>query len=112
AISFGLVLLTSAGCVDERIVYRDRDLTGDIPAGHEGFVGLTNQQTNLTACGSCHISYQGEWEQTAHADAWATLQNSGHAQPFCESCHTVNELGNVVEQLGGYATTGDARYHN
>ncbi|MBR9988649.1 MAG: cytochrome c3 family protein [Gemmatimonadetes bacterium] len=106
------MLVSTAACVDERIVYRDRDLTGDIPTGHEGFVGLTSQESNLTVCGNCHVSFQGEWEQTAHADAWATLQNSGHAQAFCENCHTVNQLGNLTEAAGGYATTGDARYHN
>lgn len=107
-----IVLVSGAACVDERIVYRDRDLTGDIPAGHEGFIGLTNQTTNLTVCGNCHVSFQGEWEQTAHADAWETLQSSGSAQSFCENCHTVNQLGNVTEEPGGYATTGDERYHN
>ena len=105
-------LLSGTGCVDERIVYRDRDLTGDIPTGHAGFVGLTNQTTNLTVCGNCHVSFQGEWEQTAHADAWETLQSSGSAQSFCENCHTVNQLGNLTEEAGGFATTGDERYHN
>jgi hypothetical protein len=37
---------------------------------------------------------------------------SGHAQAFCENCHTVNQLGNLTESAGGYATTGDERYHN
>jgi predicted CXXCH cytochrome family protein len=107
-----VVLVSSTACVDERIVYRDRDLVGDVPTGHEGFVGLSNQETNLTVCGNCHVSFQGEWEQTAHADAWETLQTSGGAQTFCENCHTVNQLGNLTEEPGGYATTGDERYHN
>jgi predicted CXXCH cytochrome family protein len=107
-----VVLASGTACVDERIVYRDRDLVGEVPTGHEGFVGLSNQQTNLTVCGNCHVSFQNQWEQTAHADAWATLQASDHAQAFCEGCHTVNELGNLVDQPGGYTTTGDARYHN
>lgn len=106
------VMLTGTSCVDERIVYRDRELVGDIPTGHAGFIGLTNQATNLTVCGNCHVGYQGDWEKTAHAQAWATLQNSGRAQAFCEACHTVNELGNLTTQPGGYTTTGDARYHN
>jgi predicted CXXCH cytochrome family protein len=112
AVCVVIVVLLGTACVDERIVYRDRDLTGDIPTGHEGFIGLTNQETNLTVCGNCHVSFQGEWEETAHAQAWATLQGSGHAQTFCEGCHTVNELGNLTEQPGGYSTTGDERYHN
>ena len=107
-----MMLVGTTACVDERIVYRDRDLTGDVPTGHQGFVGLSNQQTNLTVCGNCHISFQNEWEETAHAAAWATLQGSGHAQAFCEDCHTVGELGNVAASPGGFATTGDTRYHN
>ena len=107
-----VMLVLGTACVDERIVYRDRDLTGDVPTGHSGFVGLTNQETNLTVCGNCHVSFQGEWEQTAHADAWETLQASGHAQAFCENCHTVNQLGNLATEAGGFATTADERYHN
>jgi predicted CXXCH cytochrome family protein len=106
------VVITGSACVDEEIVYRDRDLTGDIPAGHAGFLGLSDEATNLTVCGNCHISFQGQWEETAHAQAWATLQNSGSAQAFCENCHTVNQLGNLTEEAGGYATTKDTRYHN
>src|SRR5688572_18922705 len=105
-----LAVLVTGSCVDERVVYRDRELVGDIPAGHNGFVGLSNQQTNLTVCGNCHVSYQGEWEQTAHAQAWATLQNSDRAQAFCEACHTVNELGNLTDQQGGYTATANPRY--
>jgi hypothetical protein len=40
------------------------------------------------------------WEGTAHADAWATLQESGHPASYCNPCHTVGfegEMGN-----GGY----------
>ncbi|HEX6308056.1 MAG TPA: multiheme c-type cytochrome [Longimicrobiales bacterium] len=111
AAATAVLLISTAGCVDERIVYRDRDLVDGIPTGHSGFVGLSNQETNLTVCGNCHISYQGEWEQTAHAQAWETLEASGHAQALCENCHTVGQLGNVTNQPGGYETTGDERYH-
>ena len=107
-----IILVSSTACVDERIVYRDRDVVGDVPTGHAGFVGVSDETTNLTVCGNCHVSFQGEWEQTAHADAWATLQGSGHAQEFCADCHTVGELGNLSDEPGGYATTGDERYHN
>ena len=112
AAAAALVLIVGTACVDEQIVYRDRDLTGDIPAGHQGFLGLSNEDTNLTVCGNCHVSYQGQWEETAHAQAWATLQNSGSAQAFCQNCHTVNQLGNLTEEAGGFATTSDSRYHN
>lgn len=108
----GIVALSAAGCVDERIVYRDRDVVGELPASHGNFVGLSDEEANLTVCGNCHVGFQGEWEQTAHADAWATLQASGHAQEMCEGCHTVNELGNVAVEAGGWSTTDDTRYHN
>ncbi len=110
----GIVVLSATACVDERIVYRDveRDIIGELPANHANFVGLSDEETNLTVCGNCHVGFQGEWEQTAHADAWETLQASGHAQAFCEGCHTVNELGNVATEEGGWTTTSDTRYHN
>ncbi len=108
--AFGLVVL-STGCVDERIVYRDRDLIGDLPPSHGNFVGMTDEDAKLTVCGNCHVGFQQEWEQTAHAHAWETLQASGHAMAMCEGCHTVNELGNVAVQEGGFSTTNDSRYH-
>ena len=112
AIIPAIVALSIAGCVDERIVYRDRDVVGELPPNHGNFVGMSDTEATLTVCGNCHIGFQGEWEQTAHADAWATLQGSGHALEMCEACHTVNELGNVAVQAGGWTTTGDERYHN
>ncbi len=107
-----LVVVAGGACVDERIVFRDRDLVGELPDGAGGFVGLSEEETNLTVCGNCHVSFQGQWEQTAHADAWATLQASGHAAETCEGCHTVNQLGNVATEEGGFLAVEDTRYHN
>jgi len=46
-------------------------------------------------CAQCHSNenhpeYTG-WSQTGHADAWASLQTSGHVASYCEPCHSVNQ---------------------
>ena len=107
-----LGLSALSGCVDEKIVYRDRDLFEEPLAEAASFLGYSDQADGLTVCGNCHIGPQAEWEATAHADAWAGLQDSGHAQAFCEGCHTVNELGNTVTDAAGFLATGEERYHD
>jgi len=105
----------SAGCTDTDSVFVERPFFDDPPAASAGFLGYGTEQdqaAKLTVCGNCHVGMQGEWEETAHADAWATLEASGHAQPFCEGCHSVGELGNDVEGDAGWAATGDTRYHD
>ncbi|MEX0892548.1 MAG: cytochrome c3 family protein [Gemmatimonadota bacterium] len=104
--------LASAGCVDEKIVFKERELFETPPPEAASFLGYSNEENKLTVCGNCHVGQQTKWVQTAHADAWAGLQDSGHAQAFCEGCHTVNELGNHIEGDVGYTSTGDARYHD
>jgi predicted CXXCH cytochrome family protein len=106
-----LVGLTGA-CVDERVVFRDRELFTDPPAGAADFLGYTNQETRLTVCGNCHINNQSEWEGTAHAGAWETLEASGHAQARCEGCHAVSALGNATAGMVGWDATRDERYHD
>jgi predicted CXXCH cytochrome family protein len=98
--------------VDEKIVYRDRDIFEEPLAQAGNFIGYTDQVAQLTVCGNCHVEKQGEWEETAHADAWETLQGSGHAQAFCEGCHTVNEYGNEETDSLGYNATFEDRYHD
>lgn len=105
---FALTLASSA-CVDEKIVYRDRALFEEVPTAAADFVGYTDETDKLTVCGNCHVEKQGDWEGTVHAEAWAGLQGSGHAQEFCEGCHTVNGLGNDADG-GGYLATTDTRY--
>lgn len=101
-----------ATCVDEQVVYRDRDLFEEPPSAAEGFLGYSDTGEQLVVCGNCHFGTQNQWEQTAHAGAWETLQGSGHAETFCEGCHTVNELGNVADVAGGFLTAPDERYHD
>ncbi|MFW6200982.1 MAG: cytochrome c3 family protein [Gemmatimonadota bacterium] len=108
------ILLIVAMCVDERIVYRDRELFDDPPAGALGYLGYSDVDEQLTVCGNCHIGKQGGWEETGHASAWHDLQESGSAQGFCEGCHTTNSLGSpVVEgREGGWFAADEERYHD
>lgn len=100
------------GCVDEKIVFQDRELFEEPLTAAGSFLGYTDSATKLTVCGNCHVSTQADWEETAHADAWEGLQSSSSAQAFCEGCHTVGELGNTVTDVAGYNATGEARYHD
>ena len=107
-----LVVASLGACTDEEIVFRDRELFEDPPAVALGMLGYSNLETGLTTCGNCHIGPQGQWAQTGHAEAWDGLQDSGHAQAFCESCHTTNELGNVLTDPAGYNASPEERYHD
>jgi predicted CXXCH cytochrome family protein len=98
--------------VDEKIVYQDRELFEEPLAAAAGFLGYSDYESKLTVCGNCHISTQNDWEETGHADGWAGLQDSGHAQAFCEGCHTVSEMGNAVTAAAGYNATGESRYED
>jgi predicted CXXCH cytochrome family protein len=111
----GLVLLLGmigASCTDEKIVYRDRELFTEPPPGAANFLGYTDQTTKLTVCGNCHVGVQSEWVGTNHADAFATLVGSGHAQASCEGCHSVGSLGNITTGMAGWDATQDTRYHD
>ncbi|HUP52245.1 MAG TPA: cytochrome c3 family protein [Longimicrobiales bacterium] len=107
-----LGLAAASACVDERIVFRDRDLFEEPLSQAGSFLGYSDQSTKLTVCGNCHVEKQGDWIATAHADAWATLEDNPGRQAFCEGCHTVNELGNTATAVAGYNATGEARYHD
>jgi predicted CXXCH cytochrome family protein len=107
-----VALSALAGCVDEKIVFRDRELFEEPLAAAGNFLGYTSTDDKLTVCGNCHVGPQAEWENTAHADAWATLQANPGAQTFCEGCHTVGELGNPVTAMAGHSATGEARYQD
>jgi len=107
-----LGLSALSGCVDEKIVYRDRDLFEEPLAAAGSFLGYSDGATQLTVCGNCHVEKQGDWEGTAHAHAWQGLQDNPGAQTFCEGCHTVNELGNTVTEMAGYNSTGEERYYD
>lgn len=105
-------VVLAAGCTDERVVYRDRNLLDNVPETGGGYLGYSNQQAKQTVCGNCHIDQQTDWVTTAHAGAWTTLQAAPGKQALCENCHSVNENGNKVEGAGGWAAVKDARYQD
>ena len=100
----------AGGCVDEDTVYSDRPFGNDPPASAGGMLGYVQGQAGEPTCAQCHATPSANWTTTAHADAWATLQASGHAQEFCEGCHTVSQFGNAATEPVGWTSTGDSRY--
>lgn len=111
----GMLALGTSACTDEEVVSGpggDRPIFQDPPAAAGNFLGFSEQEEGQTVCGECHVGFQGMWENTAHAGAWATLQESPGAEEFCEDCHTVNEYGNDVEGEVGWTATGDERYQD
>jgi predicted CXXCH cytochrome family protein len=107
----GLMLLLSA-CTEEKTVFVELPQYEDPPVAAVGFLGYDDRSAKLTVCGNCHIGEQVQWKNTAHAGAWKTLQDSGHAQAFCENCHTVSELGSATTGDVAWSSTDDARYHD
>ena len=110
-----VLVMAIAACTDTETIFVDRPLFDDPPASASGFLGYGTedaQAEHFTVCGNCHIGSQSEWELTAHADAWNTLEESGHAQAFCEGCHTVSESGNEAEGEAGWVATADTRYYD
>lgn len=116
ACTLGLVLV-AAGCTETKTetIFVDRPLFDDPPAAANGYLGygtVDAQAEKFTTCGNCHIGSQSQWELTGHAGAWDGLQNSGHAESFCEGCHTVSERGNAAEGDVGWTATADPRYYD
>jgi predicted CXXCH cytochrome family protein len=110
-------LFVLSACTDEKLVEVPVDRPPFNPPADSvnGFLGLYDVATNQTTCGNCHVNNQGEWAQTDHADAFATLENSDHDQPFCYSCHTVSANGNLVGltgQPGGWDVVQSQAYRN
>jgi predicted CXXCH cytochrome family protein len=102
-----------SGCTDEKIVYRDKPLFETPSSVAAGFVGYQTADAKTTTCGSCHVEVAGEWKETKHANAWATLQGNAGKKGYCEPCHTVNNNGNgATDTLAGYRTTKSARYQD
>ena len=105
-----MVLGGFLGCVEGDVVYVEQPLWTRSAERALDFLGYSDLQGKLTACGNCHAGVQAEWQETAHAGAWATLQGSGHAADYCEGCHTVGHLGNLTTSTNtGYAATVDIR---
>lgn len=106
-----LVLGGLLGCVDRGVVYVEQPRWDQTADEALGFLGYADVEAKLTACGNCHAGTQAEWEETAHAGAWATLQGSGDAADYCEGCHTVGHLGSVASDPdAGFATARETRY--
>jgi hypothetical protein len=98
------------GCTDEKIVFREP--VNPPPDANSGFLGYFTATDKQTTCGNCHIGHQRDWLNTAHADAYATLANSGGAQTFCYSCHTVSSKGNATAAPAGWEAVEDPAYHD
>lgn len=98
-----LAAVSAVGCVSEKS-------TPAAPVRDAAFLGYSVPDTKQTTCGNCHVDVQAEWAQTKHASAWADLQASGHAQPFCNKCHTTNGATTepAADTLGFFAATTDA----
>ena len=101
-----------SGCDRTETVFVERPFFEAPPANALGVLGYDDADSKMTVCGNCHIGQQAAWEGTVHADAWEGLQASGHAQSFCENCHTSGPLGNPTTEPSGWAGTSDARYHD
>ena len=109
-----VLALSLSACTDEKIVYQEveRKLWEEPPAGAVGFLGYAKAEEKVTICGNCHVGQQSTWVSTAHADAWVSLEGSGHAAATCEGCHAVSQLGNPSAIDGGWTTTSDERYYD
>ncbi|MDT8340954.1 MAG: cytochrome c3 family protein [Longimicrobiales bacterium] len=104
-----VLALNTAACTDK--VFVERELWEEPPSAAQGFLGYSDANAGLPTCGNCHIGQNSKWQGTAHAHAWATLQESGSAQKFCEGCHTVGANGNAVTETNvGWTATDDERY--
>jgi predicted CXXCH cytochrome family protein len=113
AASSAFVVFALASCVDEEIVYRDGPHFVTPPSNAASFLGYSDEAAKKTVCGSCHVTQQGKWVESQHADAFATLATSGRMTGSCQRCHTVNNLGNVVtDTVAGWRSTNDERYHD
>jgi predicted CXXCH cytochrome family protein len=104
------VMVVLFGCTSEKIVFRDREPFNEPVAAAKGFLGYFSVETKQTTCGNCHADKQADWQETAHASAWADLPTDAAAT--CRNCHTVGELGNAVTGAAGYAATSDSIYHD
>ena len=108
-----LVVLLASGCVDEDVLYPDQASWAEANDGIYGFLGYSDPAEKVPTCWSCHPALQAQWQETAHADAWAGLQSSGHAAEYCEPCHTVSHLGNAsTNSRAGFQASRDPRYHD
>ena len=89
-------MLILSGCTKTDTVYVETP-PWENPSDTAGeFMGYNNSASKTTVCGNCHVGQSSRWAETAHATAWQGLQDSGHAQAFCENCHATGPNGNFV----------------
>ena len=102
----------AAGCTNESIVFRDRELFNPPKDSANGFLGYYSVTQKQTTCGNCHVEKQGGWKGTAHARAWASLSASSAKAASCNACHSVSEKGNTVLLPAGYSVKPDSTYYD
>lgn len=112
-----LALVLLAGCTETNTEYVERPQFNPPPDSVNGLMGYYTASTKQTTCGNCHVSYQGQWVETRHANAYDDLVNSGAAAGYCYGCHTVNGRGNSVatgpdSANAGYDFTPSTAYHD
>jgi hypothetical protein len=112
AAALGLVIILG-GCTDEADLFLQEEFDAPPDAVHN-FLGYFHVGDKVPVCGNCHVGKTAEWQTTGHAGAWEALQESGGAQEFCEGCHTVSQLGNVIDNAtaAGYNLVDDERYQD
>jgi predicted CXXCH cytochrome family protein len=111
--SLALALATVAwlgACTDT--VYRDRPPFNPPPDAQSGFLGYFTASEKQTTCGNCHVDHQANWDKHNHSNAWADLQASGHAAPYCSGCHAVSQNGNAVDTAAGINKVNSAAYYD
>ena len=113
-----LALVVLAGCTETNTEYVERPQFNPPPDSVNGFMGYYDASTKQTTCGNCHVSYQGTWVDSKHADAYAALGGSATSSPsYCYGCHTVSGIGNSVavgpdSADAGYTYTPSTAYHD
>jgi len=106
-----------AACTDETVYVTDTVPIAIRPGPdvENGFLGYYDVEGGQTNCGNCHVDHQKRWATTAHAEAYGAPETTGHAQPSCYGCHTVNERGNSFAAegtAGGWNAVEDSSYHD
>jgi len=71
---------------------------------------VTPYYVGNSVCAGCHSGTYGDWSETGHANAWATLQESGHAASYCNPCHTVGYEGSLGNS--GYDEAPIGKFEN
>jgi hypothetical protein len=106
----GLLFGLLSGCTDT--VFRDREPFNPPPDATNNFLGYFTASEKQTTCGNCHVLHQGDWSNTAHANAYSLLSGNPNATDACFTCHTVSDRGNAIAAPAGWDNVQDAAYHD